>query len=390
MEKGKGTRKDKVYDLVKESFGRYEEEIQGKEDALKEEAEILKEELEDLKNTKNEQNEIDNEKARYSRFDPVSSELSVSIDNDSSSDLSSSVVESDSVVDMEIPLTDSQKNPIEYDENLGTYTFTSQIPWPSMAEYKNMFGPYLNVKSMLCILFPVLFLLTIVWLIFACLGVFALMVQYILGGMFGIIITLLIIFFAGCCCTLFSFSCAILYVVCRYVFRLFRFKNTYSFIGYLDKDKVDLRTDNQVRSEGKHPDAVYARFSYTRKIHVCHSHDYKDESILTKFLIVPVIYFGEKFAEYIPVWLRDRNELLVVSLEAFDQAKEFAVVDFTSTDQVAADKIKTFMKRLGTVWVNRHSKSDPLYNTVFLVWAYFKHNQQKTTQLPFHRDLISV
>lgn len=270
--------------------------------------------------------------------------------------------------------------PDVYDEDPLSYTFTSPIDWPDL---KNLFLVFWE-----CVNKPFLYFILAWMFVCFCVTTFFyifIMMAFPLAIMFLSFVLFNLLFFnVG--------SVVLVYLVFRWIFQMVKWKNTYTFVCYLDADKVDLRTDPQMRSDVKHKDAVYARYIHRRTMIFCYSENYRHTGQFATFLLeftrqalkIPAI------ANCVPYWLMDGQNELVISLEAFDQAKEFANVDFTSNDSVAGDKLKTAIKRISSVWINRSIKIDPLYSTTFVLWAYFKHMQQKTAELPFHRPPLNL
>jgi len=158
----------------------------------------------------------------------------------------------------------------------------------------------------------------------------------------------------------------------------------------MSADRVDLRTDNQVRSEMRHKNAVYARYRYSRRIHISYSPNYQNTGYGCQLIANVMGFLIGGMGEFVPNWLNEFDRDIVISKEAFNQTKDFMNMDFASSDQIASDKIKNSLKKIGTIWINKNLKIDPIYDTSFLCWAYFKHNQQRVESIPFHRvPLIS-
>lgn len=281
----------------------------------------------------------------------------------------------------------------DYEEDPRSYTFTSSISWPDLGSlflelckvfsWPVIFNIILVLLSMLII---VIMIISCIWYVFG--GFLTLPFWMFLGSGYLLYFVGVIMTAAGAVTTL-NFICLVFYGF-KVLFRMLKWKNTYTFVNFLDADLVDLRTDTQLRSDTKHKDAVYSRYRYTRRLIYCYSDDYRDVGVFSvlvgRFLAWGLVALGR----YVPSWLVEFDRVMVVSLEVFDQAKEYANVDPASSDAVASDKIKTALKRIGTIWVNRHLKIDTIYTTSFLVWAYFKHMQQKTKELPFYRAPLNL
>jgi len=283
-----------------------------------------------------------------------------------------------------------------YDEDPFSYTFTSPISYPDIWASVKAGGRLISMRSfaMLCCLFfawTSFFLIAApisVGFIFGYLAIF--LGPFVIGWSF--FSSMIILFFVS----LSTFGLlagyeiyCFVYEVLKLFFLMVRWKNTYTFKGALAADETDLRTDSQIRSEMRHKDAVYAKFTYSRRLHVSYTADYRNTGYFTLLIARGLSFFVTSLGQFVPGWLQEFDrENIVVSLEAFDQAKEFMNTDFTSTDAVACEKIKTSLKKIGTIWINRSLKTDPIYMTSFLVWAYFKSNQQKVEALPFHKTLV--
>jgi len=277
----------------------------------------------------------------------------------------------------------------EYDENEFALTFTSPITFPEF---------YGSIWAFICAIpFRVLFLI-LGWMVWSVGMVFVFAPFFIMGILSAInplflgssmlyanacfLIALTIFLAIG----LFYNTIIMLLIVFRFIKDMVRWKNTYTFVRFLAADLSDLRTDNQLRSEFRHKDAIYAEFTFSRRLHVSYTANYKNSGFVTMFMTKFIIWLMFCLGDFIPGWLQEFDRKgIVVSLEAFDQAKELLNTDPTSSDIIAGDKIKTSLKKMGTIWINRHLKHDPIYMTMFLVWAYFKANQQKVEDLPFPR-----
>lgn len=385
-------RGDKNGRLISESFQRESDRVFGEVMALEEKIEEYEDEKLDYehgvsieedaeKEKKRVQEELDEKERLRCRRDGRFLKKNTTPKNTIvESDLSAMFDDGDPVFGL---VPDDPKTPSDvpdnYDEDPLSYTFTSPIDWP---DFKNLFLIFWE-----CVNKPFLyFILAWAFLCFCVTTFFYLfiMVAFPVALMFLTFVMFNLLFFnVG--------SVVLIYLIIRWIFQMVKWKNTYTFVCYLDADKVDLRTDPQMRSDVKHKDAVYARYIHKRTMIFCYSDNYKHTGSFATFLLsfcrqallIPAV------RNCVPYWLLDSQSEMVISLEAFDQAKEYANVDFTSCDAVAGDKIKTAIKRISSVWINRSLKLDPLYSTTFVVWAYFKHMQQKTFELPFHRPPLN-
>lgn len=413
--KGKGDRNQKKNDLVGKSQLLEDEKIKAQEDGLKEVITELKDEIKDIKEVdkiKEEMIKQDEEKkerkARYEeRFakkkrsdkerlndmtTPEEKNRIFSEGNFSIEDITDGDGDGNDVF---LPQPSPHEVDDDYDEDPRSYTFTSPIEWPSFSMWKDFATETLTWEV---IVFLSSYLISMALMIMIFMPALATIIGIFLGPLVPylvasgwIVIWLLMFTSATAGMAVFVGVVRLTIKIFRNVFMMVKWKNTYMFLGYLNSDGVDLRTDNQKRSETKHKDAVYARYRYTRRLHICYTENYRDTGPLTVFLSRWMAWSLVTLGKYIPYWLVEFDKEIVMSLEAFDQIKsDFGNMDFGSTDVIASDKIKTALKRIGTIWISRHLKTDPLYMTSFLAWAYFKHNQQKTSALPFYRAPLNL
>jgi len=415
-DKGQGTRNTKTNDLIGKSQSLEEEKIKANEDGLKQVIEDLKDELLDIKEVnemeEDEEKEINKkkeEKARYEqRFSSrkrnqkerindmyTEQEKRTMIDEDGRA-IEDITDDPSGGVDVMMPRPSPSEVDDEYDEDPRSYTFTSPISWPSLSMWYEFFSTTVSWE-VLTFLVSYLIIFIILMFIFmpAFMHIFLVLISpfaphLLASGWF--VMWLLILTSSTAGMSIFIGVTRLSYRIFKNIFLMVRWKNTYTFINYLDSDKVDLRTDNQKRSIGEftHEDAVYARYRYSRRLHISYTENYKDTGPLTAFMSRWLAWSLVAMGKYIPHWLVEFDKEYVVSLEALDQVKDFSNMDFGSTDLVASDKIKVALKRVGTIWVSRHLKTDPLYTTAFLAWAYFKHNQQRTMALPFYRAPLNL
>jgi len=286
-----------------------------------------------------------------------------------------------------VPAPDTITDPDE--ESALSYTFTSPIEYPDIWASVNA-GRKMFSWRFICMLLC----LVVCWMCVFCISLplfvgwgIAFLGPLVLGWSFFSFVTGVFVLSSTVFIISFSYNIyCFVYEILKLVFLMVRWKNTYTFKGSLRADMTDLRTDSQIRSELRHKDAIYAKFTYSRRLHISYTANYKNTGAVTNLIARCLAFIIVSLGDFVPGWLQEFDrENIVVSLEAFDQAKEFMNTDFTSSDAVASEKIKTALKKIGTIWLNRHLKSDPIYMTSFLVWAYFKSNQQKVESLPFHR-----
>jgi len=435
--KGTGDRGSKSSTLVSESFSKFEDETNSKFDNYEDEIAYLKEVAEDKKDEEETRKNTEEERAKYvnrfnsknNRYVPLTFLESMKEEfvphtthsqpeEDGSEESNGSYPTSGS----EVPLLVSEgsedneersvdMNPLkkdfefmpfpepptkhvdEYDEDPASYTFTSRITFPDysdiIASGKKLFSwnlmwflAFSGLFFLFCVLVAVPVLIGAVsWLFFP------LFVTY---TFFGFAIIGLFGSFFGLVAVIAYNVLHLIYTVVKTAVLMIKWKNTYTFLKFMDRDLIDLRTDNQMRSDARHKDACYALIRYSRRLHVCYSEHYKDTGFWTILMSQTLVKFILWLGKMIPNWLVEYDRTMVVSLEIFDQVKAFENVDFNSSDANAAAKITTAMKKHGTTWVNRTLKVDVVYTTNFLVWAYFKHQQQKTQALPFHRAPLTI
>jgi len=425
-QKGKGDRGTKKNDLVNKSLSQEDDKNKAREDALKEEIGYLKdlvsdekENVKDLKEIVEEKNEeVDLKARREGRFGKKKRSVNefvrsiytddelglgglpkdapiIGVDNE----LTVVEVNEDDWVDRGVMPMPSPVDVVDdYDEDPRSYTFTSNVEFPSGKMLFDFCRESLSWEllgflisqfvsfSICCLIFlPPLFF-AVVGFLTAIIAPFAPQVASV-----SLVLYFLLVFSLNASFLTFLVGVIKLFLrVLDCVRHMVRWKNTYTFLNYLDADEADLRTDNQQRSDPKHKDAVYARYRYKRRLLISYSENYKDVGPFT-FVLSRLIAWGITcLGKYVPGWLVEMDKEIVVSLEAFDQVKDFTNMDFESSDQIASDKIRTALKRIGTVLINRHLKTDPVYTTVFLAWAYFKHQQQKNRALPFYRAPLNL
>lgn len=278
----------------------------------------------------------------------------------------------------------------DYDEDPKSYTFTSPVEYPTSINLLQKLMKGLPIEAIITV---IIFFLQLVLVCIILIPGLLVSIFNILTPIFGVLNAVFgwyMFVFLVCCANIQFLMASIGFL--RFLKNAFfgatamvKWKNTYTFLEYLNNDLVDLRTDNQQRSDLKHKDAVYARYRYRRVLIICYSDNYRDVGVVSRFLSLWLQWFLLQLQGMIPGWLIEIDRELVISLEAFDQIKDFANMDFTSSDLLASEKIRTALKRVGTIQINRHLKVDPLYSTTFVAWAYFKHQQQKTRILPFYR-----
>jgi len=415
--KGQGDRNVKKNDLISKSLSVEDDKNLAKEDALRDEIIYLKEIVEDVSVAKEDekekekivietkQNEARREK-RYGKKKRTQDEFVRSLYRDDELGyrpvdvpiLVSEVPEGGWVDPGMFPLPSPVDVVDDYDEDPRSYTFTSPVDLPSGRMFYDFARESLSWELLsflivqfigfccCCFLFAPPIFLAIVGSVSFVLAPFAVHIT-----LTAYVFWILLIFCINASFVTFAFgTCRFGWKVVKMVGSMIRWKHSYTHVAYMDKDEVDLRTDNQMRSEGKHLDAVYARFRYTRRIHISMTECYKDTGAFTVLLSRLIAWSIALLGKHVPGWLVEMDKEIVISLEAFDQVKDLTNMDFESSDAVASDKIRTGLKRVGTILINRHLKVDPVYSTVFLCWAYFKHQQQKTRVLPFYRAPLNL